>query len=224
MKQSEAALSRRQVREFDRLAIEQWGVPSVVLMENAGRNAADAIDSYLRGAAGKSVAIVAGTGNNGGDGFVIARHLQMRGAEVMVFLIGEPERMTPDAATNFAILRKLGIRIRPCPSEAIRDLAEDLRRFDLVVDALGGTGISGALRGDLAAAVGQTNACGKKVVAVDIPTGLDCDTGQAEGPAIKADLTVTMVARKQGFDAPGAEAYTGKVVVVDIGVPYTAPA
>lgn len=214
------SLSRRQVRRFDRLAIEQWGVPGVVLMENAGRNAADAIDGFLGGAGGKSVAVVAGTGNNGGDGFVIARHLDLRGARVSVFLVGDPAGMTADAAANFSILEKLDFDIRRCPGEALAGLGAELRGYDLIVDALGGTGISGALRGNLAAAVEQINAAGRDVVAVDIPTGLDCDSGQAEAPAVKAALTVTMVARKKGFDAPAAAEYTGKVVVVDIGVPF----
>lgn len=219
MNESGAVLSRRQVREFDRLAIEDWGVPGVVLMENAGRNATDAIEKFLGGVSGKSLAVVAGTGNNGGDGFVIARHLHLRGAGVAVFVVGELAGMTGDAAANFAILGKLKMDIRACPAAALADLAEELRAFDLVVDALGGTGISGPLRGDLATAVEQINAAGRDVVAVDIPTGVDCDTGKAEGPAVRAALTVTMVARKKGFDAPGADRYTGQVVVVDIGVP-----
>ena len=213
------ALSRRQIRDFDRLAIQQWGVPGVVLMENAGRGAADCIEAFLQGACGKGVAIVCGPGNNGGDGFVIARHLHLRGAGVTVFAVGAADKLTADAAANLAILHRLDVPVRPCCGEALGGLAEQLRPNDLVVDALGGTGISGSLRGDMALAVEQINAAGRDVVAIDIPTGLDCDTGQAAGPAIRAAMTVTMVARKKGFDAPGAGAYTGKVVVVDIGVP-----
>ena len=212
------ALSRRQVRDFDRLAIKTWGVPGPVLMENAGRNAADAICKFLGQVRSRRVAVVAGTGNNGGDGFVIARHLQMRGASVAVFLAGSREEMSPDAGTNFAILEKLDFDIRPCGGEAA-GLAEDLGGFDVVVDAVGGTGITGPLRGAAAAAVEGINAAARPVVAVDIPTGLDCDSGSAPGSAVRADLTVTFVARKIGFDAPAAADYTGKVVVADIGVP-----
>ena len=219
MGSARVALSRREVRAFDRMAMEQWGVPGVVLMENAGRNIADAVCEFLGGASGRRVAVVAGRGNNGGDGFVVARHLHLRGGEVGVFLVGDASRMTDDARVNFAIIEALGLDIRPRAGPALEGLGEELRGFELVVDALGGTGISGSLRGDLAAAVEQVNAAGREVVAIDIPTGLDCDTGRAEGPAIRAALTVTMVARKLGFDAPGAEAYTGRVVVVDIGVP-----
>jgi len=179
MPPAHSALSRQQVREADRRAIEEWGIPGVVLMENAGRGATDAIEELLGGAAGRSIAVVAGRGNNGGDGFVIARHLTVRRARCEVFLVG----------------------------------------FDLIVDAVGGTGITGPLRGALAEAVERINAAGVPVAAVDIPTGLDCDTGAAPGPTVKAQLTVTFHARKTGFDAPGASQYTGKVVVADIGIP-----
>jgi len=213
------ALSRRQVRELDRLAIEQWGVPGVVLMENAGRNVADAIEEFLGGASGKRVAVVAGCGNNGGDGFVVARHLHVRGATPVVFLVGDPAGMARDAAVNFAILPHLNVEVRQRRGEATAKLAAELGEFDLVVDALGGTGIRGALRGDAASAVEHVNAADRPVVAVDIPTGLDCDTGQAPHPTVRADLTVTFLARKLGFDAPQAGEYTGRVVVADIGVP-----
>ncbi|HUT61026.1 MAG TPA: NAD(P)H-hydrate epimerase [Phycisphaerae bacterium] len=213
------SLSRDEVRSVDRYAIETLGVPGVVLMENAGRNAADAIERFLGGAKAKSVAVVAGAGNNGGDGFVIARHLHLRGARVVVFLVADRQKLAADAAVNLGIIEKLGLDVRPAGGANLNKLADELRRFDLIVDAVGGTGIRGALRGETAAAVEQINAAGRPVVAVDIPTGLDCDTGAAAGPAVKADMTVTFVARKKGFDAPGAERYTGTVVVADIGVP-----
>jgi len=214
------SLSREQVRRFDRRVIEDWGVPGAVLMENAGRNAADAIEEFLADRPVQPVAVVAGCGNNGGDGFVIARHLRKRGREGVVFLVGDPARMPPDAAVHYAILPHVGVAVRRCGGEALASLAGQLADFGLVVDALGGTGIRGALRGDLAAAVEQINAAGRPVVAVDIPTGLDCDSGAADGPAVRADMTVTFVARKRGFDAPASADYTGKVVVADIGVPF----
>jgi len=211
-------LTRRQVREIDRFAIEQLGVPGVVLMENAGRNAADAAGRLLARAAGNSAAVVAGGGNNGGDGFVIARHLALRGVRVVTFLLVPPEAISGDARINLDLLRALGHELRNCSAGA-DNLAEPLRAFDVVVDAVGGTGIRGALRGVQAQAVEQINAAGRPVLAVDIPSGLDCDTGQAEGPAVRAALTVTFVARKIGFDAPGADRYTGEVLVADIGIP-----
>ena len=214
------SLSRDEVRRIDRLAIETLGVSGLVLMENAGRGAADAIEDLLGGsAASKAVAIVAGGGNNGGDGFVVARHLALRGASVCTFLVAPADQLTADAAANLAILRKLGHDVRPVDAQALGGLADQLRRFDVVVDAVGGTGVRGALRGEMAAAVDAINAAARPVVAIDIPTGLDCDTGAAAGPAVRAALTVTFIARKKGFDVPGAEAYTGRVVVADIGIP-----
>jgi NAD(P)H-hydrate epimerase len=219
------AMTRQDVRDLDRWAIEVVGVPSIVLMENAGRNAADAIAAFLAGVAptGRptSIAVVAGTGNNGGDGFVIARHLLMRGHAVETFIIGPREKLTPDSVVNLAILEKLQAKTRFLLSPELEQLAGRLRPFDLVIDAIGGTGITGPLRGEPAQAVRQINAAARPVVAVDIPTGLDCDTGAAYDPCIEADLTVTMVAPKAGFAAPGADRYTGQVVVVDIGVPVS---
>jgi hydroxyethylthiazole kinase-like uncharacterized protein yjeF len=213
------SLSRDEIRAIDRCAIEVLGVPGVVLMENAGRQAADAVAEVLRSADGRRVAVVAGSGNNGGDGFVVARHLALRGAAVTTFLLAAPERLTPDAAVNLEILRKLGHDVRRTAGQALADLAAALGEFDVVVDAVGGSGIRGALRGEVATAVEQINAAGRPVVAIDIPTGLDCDTGEAPGATVRARLTVTFLARKKGFDAPGAEAYTGEVRVADIGVP-----
>ena len=112
MEPKRPALSRQQVRDFDRLAIETWGFPGVVLMENAGRNAADAIEGFLGGVSGKRVAVVAGRGNNGGDGFVIARHLRLRGASCSVFLVADPAALTPDADANYAVLPHVGVEVR----------------------------------------------------------------------------------------------------------------
>ncbi len=213
------SLSRQQVRAIDRYAIDVLGVPGVLLMENAGRNAAEAIEHYLVTARGHSVAVVAGGGNNGGDGFVIARHLVLRGAKVSVFLVAPPEKIAGDALVNLNIIRKLGLEIRTLAEADLDGLYLVLRRFDLIVDALGGTGVQGSLTGAIAKAVGQVNDSGTPAAAVDIPTGLDCDTGEIHGQTIRAAFTVTFVARKKGFDADEAAEYTGEVIVVDIGIP-----
>jgi hydroxyethylthiazole kinase-like uncharacterized protein yjeF len=215
------SLTREQARAIDRCAIETLGVPGIVLMENAGRLCADAVGDLLGGdPSGHKIAICAGAGNNGGDGFVMARHLAMREATVAVFLLSPAQKLAGDAETNYRIADRLGLDIREVVgSDALGRLSEELAPFDVVVDAVGGTGIRGALRGDVARAVEQINAAGLPVVAVDIPTGLDCDTGAAEGPAVRAKMTATMIARKKGFDAPGSAEFTGEVRVVDIGVP-----
>jgi NAD(P)H-hydrate epimerase len=224
------SLKRQQVRAIDQAAIEQWNIPGVVLMENAGRNAADEVERILCGAPNRRVAILAGAGNNGGDGYVIARHLANRGARAIVFRLAPDEKISGDAATNLTIIRQMHLTIVPPDDLTGDELQQRLGegQFDLIVDALGGTGISGALRGGLADAVEQVNTASTAhtipVVAVDIPTGLDCDTGRAEGPAIRADWTVTFVARKAGFDNPASLEYTGKVEVVDIGIDAAAVA
>lgn len=223
------SLSRQEVRSVDRCAIDRLKIPGVILMENAGRNAADAIEVFWKNwkpqsiaITGTSVAIIAGAGNNGGDGFVIARHLANRGAKPVIFLIAKEEKIRGDAAINLAIIRNLGHDIRHVSGDDIIGLAEDLKNFNLIVDAAGGTGISGPLRGDIATAVEQINTAVRTgdipVVAIDIPTGLDCDTGLAPGAAVRADLTITFVARKIGFDNPTSEEYTGEVQVADIGI------
>ena len=207
---------------MDRAAIDVLGIPGVILMENAGRNCADAIEEFLgfsSGQAGRNVAIVAGPGNNGGDGYVIARHLAMRGFRVVTFIICPAEKISGDAAVNLRAITALQHDIRFLTSEQLGGLSVSLGEFDVVVDAVGGTGIRGALRGDAALAVEQINLAGRRVVAVDIPTGLDCDTGAADGPVVRAELTVTFVAAKRGFDQVRAGEYTGKVVVADIGIP-----
>lgn len=212
------ALSRQQVRQVDRWAIDQLGIAGVVLMENAGRQAADVAQQMLEGCAGRSVAIVAGAGNNGGDGFVLARHLRLRGAAPTVYLIVPPEKLTGDAAANYRILTGLNLPVRIVDGKMLATLADDLAPTDLVIDAIGGTGITGDLREPAAEAVRQINAAGRPVLAIDIPTGLDCDTGQSTEPTVRADATVTFVARKKGFDNPASQAYAGNVIVADIGV------
>jgi len=203
----------------DRYAIETLKIPGLILMENAGRNAADQTEQFLGGVAGKSVAVVAGGGNNGGDGFVVARHLALRGAEVVTFIVTEPEKISGDAEVNLAAIYHLGHDVRSEHGHHVAEMLKDLGRFELIIDAVGGTGIKGELKEAMAAAVEAINAAGKPVVSIDIPTGLDCDTGQAGKPTVKANVTVTMLARKKGFDAPGAAQYTGEVRVVDIGIP-----
>ncbi|MFP4106405.1 MAG: NAD(P)H-hydrate epimerase [Phycisphaerae bacterium] len=213
------SLTREQSRSIDQCAIETVQVPGVVLMENAGRNCADEIERFLKGLEDSRIAVVCGAGNNGGDGYVIARHLSMRGAEVAVLIVVPEEKIKGDAETNLRIIRNLELDVRFVEEEQLGSLAEGLESVDLIVDAVGGTGISGALRGSLAEAVEQMNSVQRPIVAVDIPTGLDCDSGRAEGPATKANLTITMVARKKGYDNPDSQTYTGEIVVADIGVP-----
>lgn len=214
MKTETIFLSREQVRAIDRRTIEEYGVPGVVLMENAGRGAAEVLLGL--GARGP-VCICCGKGNNGGDGFVIARHLDNAGVAVRVFLFANPEELTGDAAINFHIVSRSLLKIVAFPN--LDELARELAEADWIVDALFGTGLSGPLRPPFDQIVAAINASQARVLAVDIPSGLDCDTGQPLGPTVRAHHTVTFVAQKKGFAAPGARAWLGEVHVVDIGAP-----
>jgi hydroxyethylthiazole kinase-like uncharacterized protein yjeF len=216
-------LTAAQCRAVDRYAIEVLGVPGLVLMENAGRNAADLIEKWARRkrAASPVFSIVCGRGNNGGDGFVIARQLALRGFEVSVDLLGESGGLSPDAAVNCAIVRKMGVPVWAIDEpERLARAVRRWRRSAVLVDALLGTGFAGEVREPLAGVIRRINALrGPLVVAVDVPSGLNADTGKPGGVAIKADYTVTFLAEKIGFARPAARAYVGRVTVVDIGAP-----
>ena len=212
-------LTRAAVRDLDRRAIHEFGVPGVVLMENAGRGAAELLarlnPERLR------VLILCGPGNNGGDGFVIARHLQNRGYDVDVLLFGAVDRLTPDAAVNARVWQRSAAL---WTGETDRPLDVDLRRVidgapGWIVDALFGTGLTRALGPPFDEVVSAVNASGRPVLAVDLPSGLDCDTGEPLGPTIRATHTATFVAPKVGFQNPIARSWLGEVHVLDIGAP-----
>jgi NAD(P)H-hydrate epimerase len=211
-------LTRAQVRELDRRAIEEYGIPGIVLMENAGRGAAEVL--MRLNPERLPVVIYCGKGNNGGDGFVIARHLEIRGFETDVLLFCEPADLAGDAAINYRVLTAAG------QSQTVLGAAPQLAGLDRllspaewIVDALLGTGTQGSVREPYLTAIAAINRVGKKVFAVDLPSGMDCDTGQPLGACVEAGHTATFVARKVGFEVPGTERLTGEVHVIDIGVP-----
>ncbi len=217
-------LTREQARRVDELAIHRLGIAGLVLMENAGRNAATIIDRVY-GPTGRA-AIFCGNGNNGGDGCVIARHLHNAVWSVRVVLAGDASRMTSDASANYRILEAMGLKpvVADDPA-ALLAAASSISPTEIVVDALLGTGFSGEVRNPSADLIHAINAASKRaVVAVDLPSGLDCNTGIASRPTIRADLTITLVARKQGFDNPQAIPYLGTIEVADIGAPRELPA
>jgi ADP-dependent NAD(P)H-hydrate dehydratase / NAD(P)H-hydrate epimerase len=210
------------MRAFDRHAIEACAVPSIVLMENAGRGATDVlVRELLKGdATNARVVVVCGTGNNGGDGLVMARHLLARGARPTVFLCGDAGKTSPDARTNLDAWRGLGGAVQELPAGAPLDaLKSALGPADLVVDALFGTGLDRPIEGFLAEVIGALNAAGAPRFAVDLPSGLDADTGGTLGVAVEARMTVTFAHPKLGLLTPGGGALAGRVHVVDIGVP-----
>ncbi|NCF88942.1 MAG: NAD(P)H-hydrate epimerase [Verrucomicrobiaceae bacterium] len=213
---SSSPMSREQVRDVDRRAMVEFGLSGLVLMENAGRGCADWL--LNEGVKGR-VIICCGKGNNGGDGYVIARHLEAAGVDVEVLLFTNPDELAGDSETNFAVLAKAGtpfIRAADLDDAAFQ---ERLRESEWIIDALLGTGITGEVREPSASAIRAINESGKPVLAVALPSGMDCDTGQSLGVCVRATQTVTFVARKIGFDAEGAVSLTGLVKVLPIGVP-----
>ncbi len=210
-------LDRSRSRQLDRRAMEEYGMSGLVLMENAGRGVADRLCEL---AVAGPVVICCGGGNNGGDGFVVARHLDLRGYVVRVLLWADPDRLSGDAAANFRILRQTDVPIA-CfgGGHDPGQLEEELAQAAWAVDALLGTGARGEPRPPLDTVIDQLNAARAPKLAVDLPSGLDCDTGQAARHTVRAAHTCTFVAPKPGFFQPGAEQYTGQVHVVDIGAP-----
>lgn len=217
MNELQPVLDRKLARELDRRATEELGIPSIVLMENAGRGAADLLCRLgIKGL----VLVCCGRGNNGGDGFVLARHLDLRGHSVKVALWADPATLTGDADVNYHIILRSGIPIEVFLTEADCDrFAEECRQAEWIVDALLGTGSAGKPRPPIDRAIDAINASGVPVLALDLPSGLDCDTGEASVPTVRATHTCTFAALKKGFLAPGAKEYLGQVHVADIGIP-----
>jgi NAD(P)H-hydrate epimerase len=207
-------LTRHQVRELDRRAIEEFGMPGAVLMENAGRGAAEFL---LAQKPVEPVLVVSGKGNNGGDGFVIARHLDNHGVRVRIALLCPPEELQGDAALNFHIVAQSGLAV--LANADIDALKIALTGAGFIVDAVFGTGLTGQVKSPYDEVITALNERGLPILAVDIPSGLDCDTGKPLGSAVRATYTVTFVAQKKGFADPGSRRFTGEVHVADIGVP-----
>ena len=207
-------LTREQVREVDRRAIEDYHIPGIVLMENAARGAAKVALAMLRASPSRRAMILCGGGNNGSDGLAIARHLHNAGCPVTVGLCTDPAGYKGDALTNWQIVRAMNLPAFPATPEWIASTPTDL-----IVDAIFGTGLAAPPRPpfpEIAAAVAQT---ARPVLAIDVPSGLDCNTGQPLGACIPATRTVTFVARKSGYATAESRKYTGMVTVVDIGCP-----
>ena len=214
-------LSRAQMRAFDAAAVSGSRVPSLLLMENAGRGATDVLArEWPRAVAGGAVTVVCGTGSNGGDGFVVARHLLLRGSRPQVFLVGDAQKLSPDAGANFQAWRGVGGQVHELRSSgAIGSLSEAMAQSALIVDGLFGTGLDRPVEGFVAAVVEAMNHASAPRLALDIPSGLDCDTGVTLGVAVCAAATVTFAHPKLGLLTPEGARLAGRLHVVHIGVP-----
>ena len=208
-----------QMRELDRRAIAEVGIPSLVLMENAGRTTYEILRREFPQPAGE-VAVLAGRGNNGGDGLVVARYLAGAGFPVAVFLLGQKGRVSGDARVNLEILEHLAVEVVEVRTEAdLNPVVHRLARAGLIVDALLGTGLDKPVQGLLATLIDHVSHLRPPVLAVDLPTGLSADTGEVLGVALKAQVTVTYGWPKIGqIMAPGRD-YVGRLYRVDISIP-----
>lgn len=211
-------LSREEARALDQRAMTELAMPGLALMENAGRGIAELLRALgIQGL----VTICCGRGNNGGDGLVIARHLANFGIAARVLLFARPQELAGDAAVNYAILTRSGLAVESIDLASLDEtrLARELRLADWVVDALFGSGLTGPLRPPFDRVVNAMNASMARILAVDIPSGLDCDTGNPMGPTVRARHTATIVAPKKGFAEKAAQPWLGRVHVIDMGMP-----
>lgn len=212
--------SAEEMRALDRLAIQELGIPGVVLMENAGLRVVEVIGQVLGGLKGRKVMVLAGKGNNGGDGFVIARHLLNRGVEVKTLLLADPDQISGDARINLEILQKMGHKLFPAVQpNSLNILKVALAYTDLIVDAVYGTGFKGELDDHLANIARAVNESGKPVVAVDIPSGVEGSTGRVGAACFRAQHTVAFALPKLGNLIPPGADYNGELYIVDISIP-----
>src|SRR5437773_8310766 len=213
-------LNAAQMREADRRTIQEIGIPSLVLMENDGRQAVAAMEAMYSDLSDRHVAVLCGRGNNGGDGFVVARTLMQRGVEVSVFLVGQVSEVRGDARTNLEILGRLGLTVvEIADSQAWELHFSEIGDCTLIVDAIFGTGLNAPVSGLMETVVADVNASGIPVVAIDLPSGWSADSHEPIGDSIEAAMTVTLAAPKLPLVLPPGETRAGDIVIADIGIP-----
>ena len=213
-------VTAEEMREMDRQTIEDFGLPGRVLMENAGRGAFRVLMAHFPDINGKKVGVIAGRGNNGGDGFVMARYLAQAGSRVTVYLLSESSRLSGDAAANFNLLAPLQIPVKEITDESrLDELKSEMTHQNIWVDAIFGTGLNSDITGVFKSAIDFLNALNRPVLAVDIPSGLNADSGRICGVCLSAVATATFGFPKIGHvQFPGAD-FTGNLHVIDIGIP-----
>ncbi len=214
---SPLALTREQIRRVDQVAIKEFGIPGLLLMENAGRGIAEVM---LRDALAGRVVIACGKGNNAGDGLVLARQLNARSVDTLVLLFSPPDSFRGDAAANWEIHAALKLpTVDLSKINSVAEIEPHLADAAWVVDALLGTGAKGPPAAPLNFAIEALNACSSRRLAIDLPSGLDCDTGEPAEPTFRAQLTCTLVAPKVGFSMSAARPFLGRVEVINLGIP-----
>ncbi|MBI3660440.1 NAD(P)H-hydrate dehydratase [Candidatus Acetothermia bacterium] len=213
-------LTGKAMAELDRIAIDEIGIPRLVLMENAGRSVFQIIQERVSEFAQKKIVIVCGKGNNGGDGLVVARHLMNAGASPQIFVLSLKEELSPDARVNAEIFERSEVSVRYLDDDAqLSELAQVLAHAELVVDAIFGTGFEGAARGLSAQAIELINVSPARVFSIDIPSGVEGDTGYVLGPAVLADVTVTLQLPKLGLFLYPGRGYVGELAIGTVGYP-----
>jgi ADP-dependent NAD(P)H-hydrate dehydratase / NAD(P)H-hydrate epimerase len=209
-----------EMHEMDRLTIEEVGIAGIVLMENAARGATRVFLEHFEPPRNSHVLFLCGRGNNGGDGYVMARYFHQKGYMATVLVLSEFQKISGDALTNLAIILKMGLDVREVPDpdrwEACRDV---VRTADFVIDGIFGTGLNSPVRGFYQQVIEEVNASGKPVMAIDIPSGLHADTGLVMGAAIQADVTATFGFPKLGQILFPGSSLVGRLVRIDIGIP-----
>ena len=214
-------LNAAQMREADRFTIEEIGIPSLVLMENAGRQVVAAMEAAYETRLNGRVAVLCGRGNNGGDGFVVARTLLQRGIDAAVFVVGALADVRGDAKANLDILGRLGVTVVEINDEQSWELHfSEISQCTLIVDAIFGTGLKSALAGMMETIVADVNASAIPIVSIDLPSGLSADTPHVIGDCVDASMTVTLAAPKLPLVLPPGEEHAGDVVIADIGIPH----
>jgi NAD(P)H-hydrate epimerase len=209
-------ISAAEIRKMDESAIRDYSMPGLLLMENAGRGVSEIIFREYKPC---KVLIFAGKGNNGGDGLVVARHLANHGYSVQLALFEDPAGLKDDSLLNFSIISKMNIPWALMGTISEEEIFAYCTKSELVVDAIFGVGIHSSVRGIFAKAICAINGSQRPVVSIDIPSGLDADTGQVHGVAVKATRTVTLALPKRGLFEGEGPRYAGKIEVADIGIP-----
>lgn len=203
--------------ELDQITSSQFKIPTLLLMENAGRSVAEEAKKMLRKKG--SVLIISGSGNNGGDGFAAARHLTNAGISVKIWIVGRPERFKPDTVSNYQMMTAMGIPFKLFSEDLIKNFTKDLKSSQLIIDALFGVGLNRNLEEPYISLIDLVNKAKKRVLSVDLPSGLHADTGKIMGNCIRANTTVTLAALKPGLYVNEGPAYAGKIRVADISIP-----